>query len=574
MVKTGPLKKNIVLMSAAVYFFLMTIIFTWPLPKQIMTHSVGGYGDNLYFVWQIEWIKRAVFELNSMPLTSNLLNFPYGYSLLTTEIAPLQILFALPFALIGEPILGYNLSMMSTFFLAGLTMFLWVHAMTKSWQASLISGTAFAFLPYHVAHFLIGHLNLAGIQWFPLYFWGFTAILTNEHFSWKHVLLLSAGISAIALTSQYYIYMTLVVSMIILVVYFYFFEKKKFLSKEMWKQLVLAGVISVPFLVVGVGPYLYFHGARGSTRDMEGALMFSASITDFLLPFTKQVLLGKWVWKNFPRDLWNEATLYLGLPVIILSITGWMNRKIIGKKKIFQLFLIGGITAGVLAFGTNFTWMEEPVWINLPGWFSTIINKERTMIYLPGYLLFKYVPFYSIMRVWMRYGIFVMVFNCAAAGIGTHWVLSRVNFRWKNLLSLFILSLVLLDFFNTPFSTTEIKPREVDLWLAEQPYGGLVQLPFEQSLFEENFYFTLYHHKPLMGAVRAFPSDRFLYLRGALNAFPDKKSVEALRAEQITYIVVDESEIQITDAALIITANFGLKYEGSFTGQSVFIINY
>ncbi len=196
------------------------------------------------------------------------------------------------------------------------------------------------------------------------------------------------------------------------------------------------------------------------------------------------------------------------------------------------------------------------------------------MIYLPGYLLFKYVPFYSIMRVWMRYGIFVMVFNCAAAGFGTHWVLSRVKIKWKNLLGLFILFLVLLDFFNTPFSTTKIKPREVDLWLAEQPYGGLVQLPFEQSLFEENFYYTLYHHKPLMGAVRAFPSDRFLYLRGALNAFPDQKSVEALRAEQITYIVVDESEIQITDAALITTANFGLKYEGSFTGQSVFIINY
>jgi len=574
MMKTRHLKKKIVLILSAIYFFLMTIIFTWPLSKQIMTHNAGGYGDNLYFIWQIEWIKRAVFELNIMPLTSNLLNFPYGYNLLTTEIAPLQISFALPFALIGEPILGYNLSMMITFFLAGLTMFLWVYAMTKSWQASLISGTAFAFLPYHITHFLIGHLNLAGIQWFPLYFWGFSAILTNEHFSWKHVLLLSAGISAIALTSQYYIYMTLIVSMIILIVYFYFFGRKKFLSKVIWKQFILAGVISAPFIIVGVGPYLYFHSARGSMRNMEDTLMFSASITDFLLPFTKQVLLGKWVWGNFPRDLWNEATLYLGLPVTILSIVGWLHRDEIGKKKIFQIFLIGGITAGVLAFGTNLTWMEEPVWIHLPEWISTIVNKERSMIYLPGYLLYKSVPFYSIMRVWMRYGIFVMVFNCAAAGIGAQWLLTRVKYRWKTLLGLIILSLVLLDFFNTPFSTTEIKPREVDLWLAEQPYGGLVQLPFEQSLFEESIYYTLCHHKPLMGAVRAFPSDRFLNLVSVLNNFPDQKSVEALRTEQITYIVVDESEIPITDAAIIAAVNLGLKYEGSFTDQSVFVIDY
>ena len=572
--KTRYQLKKIVLICPVIYFFLMTIIFTWPLSKQIMTHNAGGYGDNLYFIWQIEWIKRAVFELNIMPLTSNLLNFPYGYSLLTTEIAPLQISFALPFALMGEPILGYNISIMSTFFLAGLTMFFWVYAMTKSWQASIISGTAFAFLPYHIAHFLIGHLNLAGIQWFPLYFWGFSAILTSEHFTWKHVLLLSAGISAIALTSQYYIYMTLIVSVIILIIYFYFFAREKFLSKEMWKQFLLAGVISAPFLIVGVGPYLYFHVGRGSSRNMEGALMFSASITDFLLPFTKQVLLGKWVWQNFPRDLWNEATLYLGLPVTILSIVGWMHREVIGKKKIFQIFLIGGITACVLAFGTNLTWMEEVVWINLPEWISAIVNKEQSIIYLPGYLLYKHVPFYSIMRVWMRYGIFVMIFNCAAAGIGAHWLLTRVKYRWKTLLGLFILSLVLLDFFNTPFSTTEIKPREVDLWLAEQPYGGLVQLPFEQSLLEENLYYTLYHHKPLMGAVRAFPSDRFLYLGSALNNFPDLKSVEALRTEQITYIVVDENEIIVTDAVLFAAENLGLKYEGSFTGQSVFIIDY
>jgi hypothetical protein len=220
------------------------------------------------------------------------------------------------------------------------------------------------------------------------------------------------------------------------------------------------------------------------------------------------------------------------------------------------------------------TWMEAPVWINLPEWFSKLVNKEQSLIYLPGYLLFKYLPFYSIMRVWMRYGIFVIVFNCAAAGIGAHWILLRVKNKWKNLLGLVILSLVLLDFYNTPFSTTEIKPREVDLWLAEQPYGGLVQFPFDQSLSEENIYYTLYHHKPLLRMMRTFPSDRFLYLGSMLKNFPDMESVETLRDEKITYIVVDENEIPITGEILFATADMGLKYEGSFSGQSVFTIDY
>ena len=112
----------------------------------------------------------------------------------------------------------------------------------------------------------------------------------------------------------------------------------------------------------------------------------------------------------------------------------------------------------------------------------------------------------------------------------------------------------------------------MDLWLAEQPYGGLVQLPFEQSLFEGNFYYTLLHNKPLLGAVRAFPSDRFIFLSTALSNFPDLKSIEALRDEKITYILVDEKEIPVSKAIINDAKDLGLKYEGKFSGQSVFTI--
>jgi hypothetical protein len=174
----------------------------------------------------------------------------------------------------------------------------------------------------------------------------------------------------------------------------------------------------------------------------------------------------------------------------------------------------------------------------------------------------------------MRYGIFVMVFICTAAGMGIHWILTNVKDKWRPIIGFMALFFVLLDFFNTSFSTSQIGPREVDRWLVEQRYGGLVQFPYDQSLFEEHFYFTLYHNKLLLGAVRAFPSDRFLYLGSALNNFPDPKSVEALRGEQITYIVVDENEIPVADAVLISAAGMGLKHEGSFSGQSVFTIKY
>jgi hypothetical protein len=114
------------------YFLLLTLAFTRPLYRHLATHVAGDLGDNLYFIWQIGWFKQALFDLHQLPLKSPLLNFPYGYNLATTEIAPLQLAFAMPFALGGNFVLGYNISILLTFILAGLSMSYWVQHLTGS----------------------------------------------------------------------------------------------------------------------------------------------------------------------------------------------------------------------------------------------------------------------------------------------------------------------------------------------------------------------------------------------------------------------------------------------------------
>lgn len=554
------------------YFTLLTIAFTRPLISKISTHIDGSLGDNLYFIWQIGWFKQALFDLKQLPFHSFLLNFPYGYNLATTEIAPLQLAFALPFALGGQLVLGYNVSMLLTFILAGLCMSYWVYHLTGSRLAGLVSGTAYAFLPYHMAHFLSGHLNISAIQWFPLFFWGFSAILTEEKYSIKNVLLMAAGLSGIALTSQYYLYMTFIISVIILLVYFLFIQRRRFLDLVLWKQFVLAGVISLPALAVGIVPYYLVHQGTGSDRTLEDVMVFSASITDFLLPFTRQALWGKWVWKTFPRDLWNEATLYLGLPLLVLSGLGFAKRKESGKRLLFTIFLVGFLISLVLAMGTNLTWMEEPVRLSDSSWLAKIFTNEDGLIYLPGYLFFKYVPYYSVMRAWMRIGIFALLFNCAAAGLGLHWLIQKAGIRCKVLLPILMLALVLLDFSVRPNPLSEVKPREVDLWLAEQPYGGQVQLPLKQSYEEYSLYYTLYSQKPLIGVIRTFPSNRYFELNPLLENFPDDVSVVALKEEGLTYIVLDEDYYSVDDDFITRCESLGLKFGVSLDGQAVFLI--
>ncbi len=154
---------------------------------------------------------------------------------------------------------------------------------------------------------------------------------------------------------------------------------------------------------------------RGYAGGRDG---FFGQPTDFVLPFTRQFFWGKWVWQNFPRDLWNEATLYLGLPVTLLAILGYHKRREGGHRLLYTLLLIGFITSIILAMGTNLTWNEQAVKVSASSWLGRIFNNADGLVLLPGYFFFKYVPFYSIMRAWMRMGVIALLFNCAAAGWG------------------------------------------------------------------------------------------------------------------------------------------------------------
>jgi hypothetical protein len=555
------------------FFILLSLIFTRPLVSHLSTHIVGGYGDNMGFIWQIGWFKQAIFDLQQIPIKSHLLNFPNGYNLYNSEISPLQILIALPFTLIGGPVLGYNISMLSTFVLAGLCMFYWIYSKTKSWQAGVVIGTAFAVSPFHSAHFVTGHLNISAIQWFPLFFMGLFGILENEGFSKKNVLLTGLGLALISFSSVYYAYMTLVIAAIITLFSMFIKKSKLWKEKLFWKQLLLAGAVCIPFLLISIGPYIYMHVASGmQSRELAGVMLYSASPTDFLLPFTRQPFWGQWVGNNFPRNIWTEATLYLGLPSIILFIWGWLKRNN-GYKKYFFYLCIGAIAAVFLALGTNLTWMEKPVMLTPPVWLSGIFGDKPVPILLPGYLLFRFLPFYGRMRVWMRYGIFAMVFICAGAGLALGEILKYKNRLKKNVISFVLLGLILIDFMVLPYSFSEVKPRQVDSWLASQPYGGLVQLPFAESFEKLNFYYTLTNQKGLIGFFKEVPSDRFFKLDAALKNFPDKTSIDTLKAEQITYVLVDETVYRVNQNFIVLCHSLGLEFEKSLDGQSVFIFN-
>ena len=600
------------------FYIVLTILMTLPLVFHMTDSIIGQIGDNIHFIWRLGWVPKALFELHTNPFDVWFLNYPEGWNMAYTEITAAQILIGLPFSLIGGPTFAYNMGMLISFILSALGMHLWVYRLTRSHWAGLIAGTAFAFLPYRMAHFLVGHYDLSGTQWLPLYFYAFFEILTPSRpddiraesalrgegippkepakslrkspIHWKGILPGAIGLGLTGLSSQYYLYITLLISAFLLIVHLLsrplpatagitFGSKavrrlRSFWDARLWLNLIAMGILALPLLTAAVAPFLRLNQQGGlPDRDLGIARQYSASPTDFLLPSTDHFLFGRWVGEHFNRDLWNESTLYLGMVCLALAVIAWVRR---GKTNRHLLWLMvwGCAFAIVMAMGIDLHWNEKPVEILLPASLQSVFNRETAPILLPGYFFFRFFPFFAKLRALMRFGLFANLFICAAAGIGAAQILNHLQGKkMQSIVTVGLLALVIFDFYPGPYTqTAKIAPRPVDLWLAEQPgSGAVVQMPFVQSEDQEQTYYTLFHGKPFVGGFfNAFPPPQYIRIRQVLGKFPDYPSIELLKALGVQYVVVDTKSYP--DSIRQEFESFKLTYRGLFDDQMVFEI--
>lgn len=155
-----------VVLAAAVLGFGATY---WILPvENLSTQLLGaGYGDNVGFLWDFWWMRKALSSDLDFFYSPYLL-VPYGAKLvLHTHVA-------LP-AFVGASIMrnlstvaALNMSVAAAVFLNGLVAWLLAYRITRHGAAALFGGLVFAASPYISAH-LQGHFNLVHAWVIPLF---------------------------------------------------------------------------------------------------------------------------------------------------------------------------------------------------------------------------------------------------------------------------------------------------------------------------------------------------------------------------------------------------------------------
>lgn len=345
---------------AAAIYFVLTIVFTWPLAAGLGRDVAWDLGDPLLNMWILSWDIEQITAIAGGEVSrvaqffdANIFH-PAPLSLAYSEHLFAQALQVLPVQLLtGNPILGYNLLFLSTFVLSGVGAFLLVRELTGSWQAAFLGGLLFAFAPYRLTQH--GHLQVLSSQWMPFALFGFTHYLNlgpaeaGPHGrSRRWALAGAAGAIVLQAWSCGY-YLIYFVPFAVAYVVWELARRGLWRRLRIWAELAIAGAVALACILPFLVPYMRAQEALGMSRSRDEVVRYSADVQSWFTAAPWQSIWGGRL-DTFPTLEGNlfpgGVPLALGLlALIVWGITAWRaggSKPPEGGRHILSTVLLAG----------------------------------------------------------------------------------------------------------------------------------------------------------------------------------------------------------------------------------------
>lgn len=496
------------LLPIAVYTILALIVL-WPMPAHPATTIAGG-GDGPWFLWQLWWFKRAIFQLGVSPLRTDRIYFPLAdvavqWQTPWNEAIMAPLLFGLP------PTLAYNLLVVATYSLTGYGTYLLLTAITRNRTVAFAGGLLFAFGGYRNVRAL-GHLSLLTTQWIP-----FLALAGMQMWRRPNVargLVLGVMAALVALSSPYYTGMVMLPMAIAAGLYVLITQPRRLLRREfLWASAVAAVVllvIAAPFYV----DYLrqepeVFELTRDLGRETEA---LSADLLSYVLPPERNPV---WALVTYPifRELASsnaaETTLFVGVAVILLAAASLFVMRRLPRSALFWQLL--ALITLLLSFG------------------PTLKFHGQTILPWMPFRLFALIPGFYSFRAPSRFGITAALALIALAAMVTAWLVRNWPARRTQAVVYAGAAIILVNsLYRWPFFTTStVLPDFYETIRAEAGDRAVLSLPAGEYFTDEggfdfyvNFARAMYaqtlHGKPLVsGYLGRRPERLYTFERNA-----------------------------------------------------------
>jgi hypothetical protein len=521
--------------AALLLFIVTSLVLTYPMPFHL-PDAVEDRQDALLNVWITAWDGHQLLSDPLHLFDANIFH-PYPRTLAYSELLLGNGLLALPItAASSNPVLGYNLALLTSFVLSGLGTYLLVLALTRSHAAGWLAGLIFAFSSYRMTN--LAQAQVLTTQWMPFALLSLYQLMRHPRL--RHVVAFVIFFCLQALSSFYY-GMVLALTIVGFVVFEFGLwiwtrasrQPGRPLRRFPLSHLLLAASCCAMIILPFALPYFQVQRELGFERTLADSEPFSASLQQYLMVPTESAIHGRWLPSDdtpiaggYPVD-----ALFPGLIALLLGFWGVIRGS--GRTRWFFLLLL--VVAFVLSLG--------PRLYLAPG---RPAGLDAT---LPYGWLYAIVPGFKALRAPVRFDAMVMLALAVLAGYGTVSLLrlGAATRRWQR--AGFILLLAgLLVIESWVWPAAHVEPVEtgdrvppVYRWLAARSEGSILELPMAFTPGGprlEYQYLSTYHWQPSPDGYSGFIPPKHGQVVYEMDRFPWERSVSLLQGLGVQLVLV------------------------------------
>jgi len=491
------------ILLVTVLYTIITVIVTYPVAFRLGSAIAGFEGyDALQYAWSLWWAKTALVNLHTNPANVALLYAPSGAYHPLLIVTPYLELSAIPMTLACGPVATYNLLLLLSFVLTGLTTYLLAYELSSDHLAAFLGGLVFAFFPNRLGHALGGHLLQLTAYWFPLYALSLVRLTrgpTLRRGLWCGVCL---GLSLLV-NLQHIAYLVAPFTLVFLLWHWHSWRDVRFL-KGLALTLAVAALLTAPFFV----PFLMgkLQGGMGFLAA-GGTVKNSIDLLAYLSPSPTHPLLNRWgllpgyVNRIFTqaRDV-EEGLAYLGLVPLLLA--GW---GLIRNRSGCWMWAVLGGSSLVLSLG--------PL-LKIGGRLASYtVEGQATYIPLP-YALVKALPLYEWGRTPGRLSETAAFVLAVLVAYGVADLYNRLNGRWSPVALTAGATLVILIEYAVVFPFPMGDATVSDFYRQMAADGGsyaVLDLPIlgRPASNYAMYYQTVHQHPIVGGYIHRYPPDTY-----------------------------------------------------------------
>ncbi len=532
------MKKVIVALAV---FFLSAIYITYPLVFHMGTLATGT-GDELLIAWTHNWVLHALLT-NPFSLFEANLYFPYHNTLAYSDLyLTTSLLAAIPIAIIGQPIVANNFTIIFSLILLGFSTYLLSFYLTKNYFASLVAGVLVVFSPVVLDKTV--HIQILAIEWVPLALLAFFHFLKSRK---TRYLLLSLLFFLLQTYTSFLPGYFILFSYVIIFIYQMVNKNKKTLqliTKKNTFSIILAFLVILPIVI----PYFQVAKEFSYARDIRDAVHFSLEPEDLLYPsiYTRMqdVLL------TLPFNQVSQNNEFKpGFPgvvfgMLILVAFGYYIKHFKTNGKLLHPFITIALTGVTLSLGP-------------------VLHLGRQTVHVPfviplPYSLFYYlIPGFQGFRNSARWELLFILAMAIVIAIVLDKLLKKHSFHFKSIIYCILIIGCVWEF-KGPMHFVSLPqkqnfPKEYQ-WLTttpqdtayiELPVYNWYMWPYTKHEIWREYYSTIHFRKAVNGYSGFSPPPWQKMIVNTLADFPSNQTIAELKKREVNYVLIHKDEYTV-----------------------------